>query len=106
MKFFALPDPPALPVPGSLDSLAKRDSQNRPYIDFTSHGGKLYTTDTQRELFLMIYLGPEACGTDAGWIYGTVTPDASTVTSAGKVASCMGCHQTAPHGRLFGLPSK
>jgi hypothetical protein len=99
-------DPPPLPVPGSLASLTKRDSQNRPFIDFTSHDGKLFTIDQQRELFVMLYLGPDAPNTDAGWIYGTVTPDASAVTSAGKVASCMGCHQTAPRGRLFGLPSK
>ncbi len=45
-------------------------------------------------------------GTDEGWIYGTVTP-AGEVTSAGRVESCMGCHEAAPHGRLFGLqPTK
>jgi len=25
------------------------------------------------------------------------------VTSAGRVASCMQCHEAAPHERLFGL---
>ena len=45
-------------------------------------------------------------GTDEGWIYGTVAPTGE-VTSAGRVESCMGCHEAAPHGRLFGLqPTK
>ena len=42
-------------------------------------------------------------GTDAGWIYGTLTPDGKTVTSAGRVQRCMDCHDVAPHDRLFGL---
>ncbi len=56
-------------------------------------------------LYLMIKVG-EREGTDDGWIYGTVAPSGE-VTSAGRVASCMGCHEAAPHGRLFGLaPTK
>ena len=42
-------------------------------------------------------------GADDGWVYGTVAVDGS-VTSAGRVASCMGCHdESATHERLFGL---
>ena len=51
-------------------------------------------------LFVMTKVGGE--GTDAGWIYGTIGPE-GTVTSAGLVATCMGCHVDAPHDRLFGL---
>jgi hypothetical protein len=51
----------------------------------------------------MFKLEPGTPGTDAGWVYGTVTPDGKQVTSAGRVESCMGCHQDAPHDRLFGL---
>ena len=40
--------------------------------------------------------------TDAGWVYGTIAADMTTITGAGKIASCMGCHQSLP-GRLFGL---
>ena len=39
---------------------------------------------------------------DAGWIYGTVSRN-GTVTNAGRVESCMGCHVDAPHDRLFGV---
>jgi len=49
------------------------------------------------------YADPDACQVDA--IYGTVAPD-GTVTSAGRVANCMGCHvDNATHERLFGLPA-
>ena len=52
-------------------------------------------------LFLMIKTGePDS---DAGWIYGTATPDGSTITAWGKLASCMECHQDAKHDRLFGV---
>jgi hypothetical protein len=55
-------------------------------------------------LFVMFRVDPKTPGTDDGWVYGTVTADGKTVTAAGRVASCMRCHETAPHGRLFGLP--
>jgi hypothetical protein len=54
----------------------------------------------------MFKLDPKTPGTDEGWVYGTVTADGKTVTSAGRVASRMKCHQEAPHDRLFGLKEK
>ena len=38
---------------------------------------------------------------DAGWIYGTQTPE-GRLTSSGKVASCMDCHRDAKD-RIFGM---
>jgi hypothetical protein len=96
--------PPALPVPGSLDSLAKQDPRGRRYLDFINKDGTFYHTGEQKELFVMHHLDPATPNTDDGWIYGTLSPDGQTVTSSGRVASCMGCHTSAPHGRLFGLP--
>ena len=61
------------------------------------------TTGEAKGLYVMTKLGT-AEGTDAGWIYGTITPG-GTVTSAGRVASCIGCHEAAPHDRLFGPKS-
>jgi NADPH:quinone reductase-like Zn-dependent oxidoreductase len=53
-------------------------------------------------LFVMAKVGtPDS---DAGWIYGTTAPDGS-VTSAGRVTACIGCHEHAPRDRLFGLRS-
>jgi hypothetical protein len=54
----------------------------------------------------MFKLDPKTPGTDEGWVYGTVSADGKQVTSAGRVESCMRCHQKAPHDRLFGLPKE
>jgi hypothetical protein len=52
--------------------------------------------------YVMVKVGKKP-GTDDGWIYGTVDPD-GTVTSAGRVASCMSCHDEAgKREKLFGL---
>jgi hypothetical protein len=73
----------------------------RPYA---RKDGKLYHAGQKGDLFIMLKLDPDTPGTDNGWVYGTVTPDGKTVTSAGRVESCMKCHLKAPHDRLFGLP--
>lgn len=53
-------------------------------------------------LFVMAKVAALA-GTDEHWIYGTVST-AGVVTSAGRVANCMQCHQDgATHERLFGV---
>lgn len=58
-------------------------------------------------LFFMLKLDPATPDTDQGWIYATLTVDASGKPTiiAGRIASCMECHTQAPHGRLFGLPA-
>jgi hypothetical protein len=60
-------------------------------------------TGARGALFLMMKTGE--ADSDEGWIYATFTPDGKTVTASGKLASCMECHQAAPHDRLFGLKS-
>ena len=66
-------------------------------------GGKLYLADKKYALFIMYKMAPDTPGTDAGWVYGTLSADGKTVTSAGRVASCMDCHASAPHDHLFGI---
>jgi hypothetical protein len=66
--------------------------------------GKHFAAGKRVGLFVMFRLDPKTEGTDDGWVYGTVTADATKVTSVGRVESCMRCHVQAPHGRLFGLP--
>lgn len=68
---------------------------------WTSKDGK---PGERTDLFLMLKLGEKVEGSDRGWVYGTVTPDGRTVTSAGRVKSCMDCHEKAGDSRLFGLP--
>jgi hypothetical protein len=76
------------------------------YLPYARKDGKLYHAAKQADLFIMYKMDPETPGTDQGWVYGTVTPDGKEVTAAGRVESCMQCHQQAPHDRLFGLPAK
>ncbi len=54
-------------------------------------------------LFIMYKLAEDTADTDHGWVYGTVTADGKTVTAAGKVKSCIECHEKAPRDRLFGV---
>lgn len=58
--------------------------------------------DERYALFLMFRVEPGPLDSDDGWIYATTTADGSEVIEVGKIASCMGCHAKAPHGRLFG----
>ncbi len=57
----------------------------------------------KRGLFIMYKLDSKVPDTDLGWVYGTVTADGKTITSAGRVQSCMSCHIHTPNDRLFGL---
>ena len=81
--------------------------------------GKAYRACESAGLFIMYQPSPSAGidpqATHDGWIYGTVSyePRAdpalgqttwkARVTGSGRIASCMGCHDKAPHGRLFGM---
>jgi hypothetical protein len=73
-------------------------------ITWVVHEGQRLDVGEQAELFVMTKIGEsDMPGTDAGWIYGTLTADGKTVTSAGLVQRCMDCHEAATHERLFGL---
>jgi hypothetical protein len=74
------------------------------FLPYVRKDGRLFRADKQAALFIMYKMDTKNRETDQGWVYGTVTPDGKTVTSAGKVASCMKCHQKAAHDRLFGVP--
>jgi hypothetical protein len=67
------------------------------------HDGKLYLPGEPKGLYILFKpRTADAAATDAGWVYGTIAADMTTITGAGKIDSCMGCHQSLP-GRLFGL---
>ncbi|XYI03018.1 hypothetical protein ACMHYB_25985 [Sorangium sp. So ce1128] len=65
-------------------------------------GGRTYRASRFAGAYVVLKVAPDVPGTDAGWVYGTVTPEGE-VTSAGRVASCMGCHVSARHERVFGI---
>lgn len=56
-------------------------------------------------LFVMHKLAPDTPDTDQGWVYATIDPQGH-VTAAGRVASCIRCHEDAPVDRRFGLRSR
>lgn len=53
-------------------------------------------------LFVMHKLDAKTEGTDEGWVYGTVDRT-GTVTAAGRVASCIQCHEDATEDRRLWL---
>jgi hypothetical protein len=105
-------------LPGDIDQLTKVQRTSSPrvasthepesgdddhFYPFARKGDKVFRAARQADLFIMMKLEPKTPGTDAGWVYATLTPDGKTVTSAGKIESCMGCHRAAKSDRLFGL---
>lgn len=91
------------PVPVATDAgKAPGGREWRPAVK----DGHAYGPGERHALFVMLELPGKPAGTDEGWVYATVAPDLKTVTSAGRLPSCMGCHEDAPKGRLFGLPKE
>jgi Cytochrome P460 len=76
------------------------------FLPYARKDGRLYRATRKSALFIMYKVDPKTPDTDEGWVYGTVSADGKQVTSAGRVESCMRCHQKAPHDRLFGLPKE
>ena len=71
--------------------------------EYLVDGGKAYRIDEPQGLFVMLKKDPATPGTDDGWVYGTLSADGRTVTSSGRVESCMRCHREASRDRLFGM---
>lgn len=85
-------------LPAPMDAGLGEGDHFNPYI---VRGGTTFRAGKLMGLYVMMKKAG-AAGTDDGWVYGTITAD-GTVTSAGKVASCMACHRDAPRDRLFGV---
>ena len=99
---------------------ANRDACNskwRGFVGPVTTDGKTFYPCEQAGLFVMYKPKSNTPGTDDGWVYGSIVYEKVTstqnpgaiesqtkVTSSGRVETCMGCHEQAPHGRLFGLP--
>ena len=70
---------------------------------FAVRDGVTYRAGAKKGLFIMFKTHESTPGTDRGWVYGTVSPDGTKVTSVGLVKNCMKCHQSAPYDRQIGL---
>ncbi len=93
------------------DDLTRRDQVQSDgargaWLPFARRDGRLHRASKVSGLFILYKADPAAADTDAGWVYGTLTADGKTVTSAGRVESCISCHRQAAPDRLFGLPKK
>jgi hypothetical protein len=74
------------------------------FYPYAKGDGGVYRASALAGLFIMFKLDPAVPETDEGWVYATVSAGGQ-VTSSGRVASCMGCHETsATHERLYGVP--
>jgi hypothetical protein len=73
------------------------------YLPFAKQGDELFHAKAKAGLFMMFKLAEETPDTDLGWVYGTVSADGKTATAAGKVQSCIECHEKAPRDRLVGM---
>jgi hypothetical protein len=90
--------------PNSYRSDPSDDGGSDHFYPYATQDGGVYRAAEPAGLFIMFKLDPATAGTDLGWVYATVSP-AGQVTSTGRVASCMGCHEpSATHERLFGVP--
>lgn len=78
------------------------DQQHNLHLRPAEHDGKLYLPGEALGLYVLFKPRRSDVATDAGWVYGTIAADMTTITGAGKIDSCMSCHQSLP-GRLFGL---
>lgn len=87
---------------GAAAGLAPRRDEAGSYFPYVVEGGRVYRADEPAGLFIMYESSTDDADADAGWVYGTLSADGQTVTAAGRIESCMRCHQGAPHGRLFG----
>lgn len=65
-------------------------------------GGQVWHATDPAGLFVMHKLAADTTHTDQGWVYGAVDRD-GVVTAAGRVQSCMRCHEGASEDRRFGL---
>jgi len=73
------------------------------FYPYAMKDGMIYRAAARAGLYIMFKLDAATPGTDGGWVYATITADGQ-LTAAGKIQSCVGCHQEAEHDRLFGVP--
>jgi len=72
----------------------------RPPGDVVRDGERLVRPGASAGLFVMLNTGPG--GGEPAWRYANLDP-AGEVTAAGRLESCIRCHEQAPFGGLFGL---
>jgi hypothetical protein len=73
------------------------------FYPYAMKDGMIYRAAARAGLYIMFKLDGATPNSDGGWVYATITADGQ-LTAAGKIQSCVACHQEAEHDRLFGVP--
>jgi hypothetical protein len=94
------------PEQARLRVATEGDVRSGSFVPYAAREGKVYHAARPAGLFIMLKTSPDRPGTDDGWVYATTSADGRTVTSSGRLTSCMTCHRDAPHDRLFGLTAE
>ena len=95
---------PNVPLGGIIRNGGDVDADHfKPYA--RADDGRIYRASKLAGLYVVLEKPKGTPGTDDGFVYGTLTP-AGEITSAGKVASCMGRHVQAKHRRFFGTSGR
>lgn len=86
--------------------------QTEPGVGYSKHAypieyaqredGKFFRIGEPVGLFIMLKLDSKTPDTDEGWVYATTTIDGKTISSIGRVESCMSCHKEVTRDRVYG----
>ena len=66
------------------------------------HKGKTVAIGKPMDLYIMLKQDEVTEDNDEGWIYAVVSRDAKTIHKAGRIQSCIDCHEDADHDRILG----
>jgi hypothetical protein len=99
-SFMAVPAPDVVYAPRSEWTPPESDH----FYPYAQKDGVTFRTGDFAGLFIVMKLAANTPNTDEGWRYAIVSPDLQ-VAAAGRLNTCVGCHQYAPHDRLFGVPT-
>jgi hypothetical protein len=94
-------DPSVMYDPEKLRAYPDGGDHFYPYA--RNDAGMIFRAAAPAGLYIMFKVDPAPPDSDGGWIYATITA-AGQLTAAGRIPSCIGCHQEAEHDRLFGVP--
>ena len=81
---------------------AKKHASGKHLSSHTTHKGKTLAIGDPLDLYIMLKQDPKTKGTDEGWVYAVVSRDAQSVLHAGRIQSCIDCHEDAKYDRILG----
>ena len=93
----------AVPVPKGNNHRSSSEHASGQYLANTvMKDGFRLTTGKPKDLYIMLKQSEASDDNDAGWIYAVLSRDGQTVHKAGRIQSCIDCHEDAKHDRILG----